>query len=143
MNRTAIPRRGAHAAVLAVVVAGCAPAGPETFPVSGKIVVKSGDLSPFVGKVIEFRSETDPTVRSYSFVEADGSFKLSTMYSARTKSGAVAGLHKGRFPLEGGAGQDDDRPRKKKGVDTKYGTFEKSGWEFQVPVTGEVTLMVE
>jgi hypothetical protein len=144
---TPLTRRGLALASLGLLTAlsitSCTPAGPQTFPVHGKLVAKNGDLKPFVGNMIEFRSESDPTIRSYGQIQPDGSFSLSTVYAAKSLKGAVAGVHKGRFPLD--IDEDaDGRPKKgKRSFDTKIARFELSGWEITVPVTQEIVLTIE
>jgi uncharacterized protein YodC (DUF2158 family) len=127
------------------LLAGCGKPGLETFPVSGKVVLKSGGPAPIAGNVIEFQSETDPTIRSYGMVEQDGSFTLTTLHAGKPLTGAVAGVHKGRYPMEiDGDFDDDGNPRKgKRRLNPKYARFEKSGWVIQVPVSGEVILTIE
>jgi hypothetical protein len=147
MGRLTIRKVAALTGVWAAagLMTGCGKPGLETFPVSGKVVLKGGGPAPIAGNMIEFRSEADPTIRSYGKVEADGSFKLTTLHAAKPVPGAVAGVHKGRYPMEIDGSEDDGgNPIKgKRGLDPKFARFEKSGWEIQVPVAGDVVLTIE
>jgi hypothetical protein len=134
--------RGILPLALCVAMAGCQ-SKPESFPVSGKIVLAKGDVSQFAGNVIEFQSATDPNVRSYGYVGKDGTFKLATLHQAESLPGVVAGRHKGRFPMDVITGPDGQPLKGKGGLDAKLAGFDTSGWVIDVPVEGDVILKVD
>jgi hypothetical protein len=85
-------RRAALLLVLLGIATACqqAPQPPKTYPVKGKVVFLEGG-SPAEG-TIEFRSETEP-LTALAEVQADGTFKLNTLWTTSKLDGAVEGEH--------------------------------------------------
>ena len=121
---------------------GCAPAGPKTHPVSGKVVpAKTEDLKLLAGQSVEFQSTTEPETRGFGQIQPDGSFTISTYRQGVSLSGAIEGTHKVRLMIDPGGEDEDGRPRKRKWTfDRKYTQFANSGWAVTVPTDGEVVL---
>lgn len=62
---------------------------PETHPVNGKVVKKSGEA--FVNSSVEFQSRDDVGQRAVGSIQPDGSFVLKTIAHNVVLDGAVAG----------------------------------------------------
>lgn len=77
-----------------LLVAGCGPAEPSVYPVSG--TVKLGDGKSPAGCVVEFSSQAEATkgLNARGEVAADGTFAVKTTINGKEKVGAVAGPHK-------------------------------------------------
>jgi hypothetical protein len=91
--RIPVPRLAGFALVgLALVGCGAPATVPKTYPVKGRVVYDSAH--PVTAGLIEFRSESDPSLTCRSAIEADGSFTLRTLTeSNQGLDGAVAGAH--------------------------------------------------
>lgn len=70
-----------------LLISGCGPSHPPTYPVVGKVVFENGEACQL--GTIEFRS-LDHLVSARGKIEKDGSFKLSTW---EPDDGAVEGKH--------------------------------------------------
>lgn len=124
------------AVILLLSIAGCGPSGPKTYPVSGKLDLPGGDVSPLAGSTVEIASAADPQVRAAGEIMPDGRFELETLHAGQMRSGALQGEYKARIVLA-----DDDRAtrqRAAKAVAKKYLSFETSGLTVSVPAAGDV-----
>jgi hypothetical protein len=90
---------------LALVVGGCQGAKtPETFPVTGLVQYKDGQL--LREGLVRFSSIQDPLLIATGNVEKDGTFTLSTLTSdGKRIPGAVEGDHRITIELPQGADQ--------------------------------------
>jgi hypothetical protein len=136
----ALNRRLAAALLAATVglFAGCGSDGPKLYPVTAKVVVDGGNVADMVGSTIEAMNEADTTIRASGTIEADGTVVLETLHAGKIRKGAQEGTYQARIILS----DDDTETRRKaaKAVAPKYRNFKTSGWSFQVPPPGEVTL---
>ena len=101
--------------------------GPDTVPVSGKVVFTKGGpvsaLADWSGRV-QFDSLEQPGVRTAGTILEDGSFNVGTNTEKGAKPGAVPGKHRVRLSL------DEDA---KGVVAPKFLDFQKSGIVVTVP----------
>jgi hypothetical protein len=78
-----------------VVGSGCGGSGgsapPKTYPVRGKVFYK-GNL-PFSGGVIQFQSESDPSLTRMGDIEEDGTFSLVTLFQNERLEGTTEGRY--------------------------------------------------
>jgi hypothetical protein len=126
-------------AVLSLVVLashGCAPAGPKTHPVRGKVELAGAESVTLAGSHVEAALATDPTVRASGEILPDGRFALQTLHAGNVLKGAPAGRYQVRI-----VPSDDDR-RARKAVALRFQQFGTSGLTLDVPASGEVTLRV-
>lgn len=124
------------ATLVCLLTAGCGTSEfPETYPVSGTILLPDG--SPLKGGYIEFESVTDPNMRAMGDIGQDGSFASVFTYKSngREVEGLIAGEHRVRFELP--AGDDAEggaTPRRKPPlVETRYRSFDTSKLKFTIP----------
>jgi len=95
--RPSLTRRvslGIAAAWLAwLVAAGCGGSGgtppPKTYRVTGKVYYKGG--LPLPGGVIQFQSQSDPSLTTKGDIGMDGTFELVTLYQNQQLEGATEG----------------------------------------------------
>jgi hypothetical protein len=119
---------------------GCGRDGPETHPVSGRVVVTGGDASQLAGHHIEAVLEGNPTVRASGVIGPDGAFVLETLHAGAVKKGARAGRYQARVvPAEE---SEEGKKLRKPPVAPRHLKFETSGLSFSVPTTDEVKLVV-
>ena len=64
---------------------------PQTYPVTGKVVMSQGQVPP-AGAMIQF-VPNDMELTASGRIEADGRFTLSMLYKGQTLAGATAGPH--------------------------------------------------
>jgi hypothetical protein len=74
---------------------GCSGSGmvgaPKTYPVRGKVFYK-GD-QPLAGGVIQFQSESDPSLTRVGDIEPDGTFSLVTLFQNERLDGTTEGRY--------------------------------------------------
>lgn len=166
-RRSLLIARISSMGLLAAMLAGCG-SSIETHPVRGKVVFEGVNLASLGEAHVEFRLESDPSIRASGPIEPDGSFELTTLHNGQSYPGAMAGTHKARIVIsdydyeepegprdDGGAA--DYRPKAKgfkvakgsKGAKTagppipeKYMSFKSSGFTVEVPPQGAVTFTV-
>ena len=110
-----------------LLIAGCGPREPATFPVEGVAELKG---KPAVGFNVEFSSQEEATkgLNAFGQVQDDGTFKVKTMVNGKEKDGAVAGMHKVVvIPPPSGRG-----PAKIEPVAMRYMDYGTSGLTFEV-----------
>lgn len=109
--------------VLPLLLAGCGSDDPPVYPVTGRVVFRTGP--PVTGGVIEFRPDKGgPAARGK--IEADGRFTLTT----GTRPGAVAGVHKVtlvQLTTDGATARHAATGHGKAVVHPKYAAADKSG----------------
>jgi hypothetical protein len=75
------------------IAAGCGTSGgtlpPTTYPVSGKVFYKGGE--PVSGGVIQFQSESDPSLTHLGDIGPDGTFELITLFQNERLHGTTVG----------------------------------------------------
>lgn len=76
--------------LVCVLIAGCGPAGPKTFPVNGTLLHNG---SPIEGASVTFLSEDGNRVAT-GITDAAGKFSLKTVVGSQMIDGAVPGAHK-------------------------------------------------
>jgi hypothetical protein len=88
---------------VSLIVAGCGqkpPPGPETVPLSGKIVMTKGgsvrDLNDH-GIFIQFECVEQPEMQAFGEILEDGTFTMATQVESRGKSGVIPGTHRVRL----------------------------------------------
>src|SRR5262249_34016871 len=105
-------RSGAVGWALAVVLlSGCGPSLPKTYPVTGKVVDPA--CRPWTGGTIMFQLAADPRVVADGAIGADGTFTLTTKMYGKAKEGAAEGGHSVMAeggPVVGPDGQAGSRP---------------------------------
>jgi len=122
-----------------LLAAGCAPSGPRTYPVSGRIDL-GGDVAVLAGSHVEAVLATDPYVRASGEIQPDGTFTLQSQHGGTIAGGAIEGGYTIRLLLN-----DDDKPRYRKAkaaVAGRFLKFESSGLTLRVPADGPVVLKV-
>jgi hypothetical protein len=93
---------------LSGAAAGCSGSenqGPTTYPVRGKVVLKSG--VPLAGGTIHFHALGGSSLPTLGEIQTDGTFTLETIAEGRKFPGAVAGQHRATVIL---AGSDQSVP---------------------------------
>jgi hypothetical protein len=112
-----------------------------THAVRGKVVVQDGNIKPLVGSSVEFELETDPLVRAYGEIGADGSFELMRLHQGRERSGAVEGTYRVRIVPKS---EDEDVAKweRARPIHPRFEEFKTSGLSFSVPTSGEITVQV-
>jgi hypothetical protein len=77
------------------IAAGCGASGgtppPTTYPVSGKVFYKGGQ--PVSGGVIQFQSDSDPSLTHLGDIGPDGTFELRTLFQSERLQGATVGQY--------------------------------------------------
>ena len=119
---------------LLLALAGCS-SGDGAQPVSGTVAWSGGSLS---GHMVEVASTSDPNVRGFGTIGADGRFTLERLVAGKTASGLQAGSYQARLILN----DEGDGQTKKPNVPSRYLDFKTSGWSVQVPTSGDVALTV-
>jgi hypothetical protein len=64
---------------------------PKTYPVSGKVFYKGG--YPVSGGVIQFQSDSDPSLTRMGEIGPDGTFELVTLFQNERLQGATVGRY--------------------------------------------------
>jgi hypothetical protein len=116
-----------YSPLLLLLLAGCGPAEPATYPVEGVAEVNGKPTEAFT---VEFSSQAPETkgVSARGVVGADGKFKLTTMVNGKEKPGAVTGLHKVVLvPPPSGMG-----PAVVNWVNAKFGDYNSTPLAFEV-----------
>jgi len=114
--------------------AGCSSQGIKTYPVSGKVEVKDGDVAMLTGSTIQLVQEADDTIRPYGNLDASGNFTVKTLHKGEIAQGAPQGKYKARIML--GDESDEGVPsRKGKGnvIHPRFLEFNTSGLYLTVP----------
>jgi hypothetical protein len=141
-------RAGIRGAALAAAVAvlGCGgggggDSGPKTYPVTGKVVVKNGDVNKLRGGLVRFESVADPARKGVGEVEDDGAFVIGSSYNEKPVPGLPEGEYRARIdPKDERGGEGGPRPV----VLPKYRDFATSGLTFTVkPGSNVFTIEVE
>lgn len=119
-----------------LLVVGCGPQHPATYPVTGNVQFDDGE--PVAIGLVEFRSRTKPALNARGKIEADGRFTLGT-YAA--DDGAVLGDHDVSIvqvlasPLPTGGTVKHERDHGA-AIDTKFGDYASSGLSVTVRSDG-------
>lgn len=119
---------------------GCGGSGPEFHQVAGSIELPDGDRTALSGHCVEARLDSDPQVRAYGPIMADGAFTLETLHEGTVRRGAVAGSYDLRIVLS-----DDDAEARRKAASRlpdKVLQFETSGLSLDVPTQSSVVLRI-
>jgi len=134
MQRTFCGSGASLAAGLALLV-GCSSPAIKTYPVSGKIEVKGGDVAQLTGSSLELKSDADENLRPMGNIDAAGNFTVKTIYQGEIVPGAPEGQYTGRIIL---ADPTDEGvpPRKGDPIHRRYLDFRSAGIKFSVP-TGD------
>jgi hypothetical protein len=142
MQKTASLSLGLLVAFASLVVVGCGPSGPTTFPLTGKVVDASGKPIPgLAGCTVEFQSATDHLIHGYGEIKEDGSFTMATQTQGVGKEGVVEGTHQVRIMLN--IEQDEDKPIAGPTIiPLKYTKFETSGITCEVPKDKELVIKI-
>jgi len=111
---------------------GCSDESIKTFPVSGRVEIKDGDVAILTGSGVEFVLEADDTLRPTGNIDASGNFTVKTLHQGEILEGAPEGKYKARIIL---ADPNDDGVPKRKGnpIHPRYYNFDTSGMSFTVP----------
>ena len=89
-----------------ILLAGCGPSLPKTYPVAGKVVDQHG--KPWPGGMITLHAVADSKVIAVGEIGKDGSFTLTTKMYGKEKPGAAEGEHSVSIdtgPVAGADGQ--------------------------------------
>lgn len=136
-------RQGAVIGALILLgLSGCGEKPPKTYPVSGKVVLVDGDVKDLAGCHVEFRLESDPTLRADGVIGPDGHFELQTRPHGKALKGAVEGKHQARIILSSDDDDDGAPKRRQRPINNRFLDFEKSGLSYEVPTPGDITLPV-
>ena len=126
-------------ALLVVGLSGCAekaPEGPETVPLTGKVVfTKGGKISDLADHsvAVQFESVENPQIQAFGTILDDGSFTMVTQVENKGKPGVVPGKHRVRLNT------DDTSARYVNAKFLNYGTF---GTTVTAPPEKDVVLEV-
>lgn len=123
-----------------LLLAGCGSGGPATHAVSGRIVLKGGDIAQLTGSTLEVALSTAPQVRGFGEIKPDGSFQLQSLQSGELRSGVLEGHYTARI-----IPNDDDRStrlRAAKAIAPRYLKFETSGLKVNAPTPDSVVLNI-
>jgi hypothetical protein len=117
---------------IAFFLAGCSSQKIKTHPVTGKVELAGGDVAILTGSSIEFKSETDETLRATGNLDGSGNFSLKTLHQGNIVPGAPEGKYKARIIL--GDESDEGVPKRKGNpVHRRFFDFDSSGLTFTVP----------
>src|SRR5690349_18658304 len=97
-------RRRFGAAVLAACVgmaAGCG--GVRTYPVTGKVTLKGGDVRELFSFQVQLQSEPDGQQKAVADIQDDGTFSVMSNVEGQGRQGAPAGTYKARILPPSGA----------------------------------------
>ena len=141
-TRSQLPARVAAGLLAAglIAAAGCGRGGPETYPVTGRVLHSSGGEAALAGSYVEAVLQGDPTVRASGVIGPDGSFELATLLGGTILEGAREGTYSVRI-----IPNDEDAASTRRAaaaVAPRYLSFETSGLTLRVPPEGEVRLSV-
>jgi len=127
---------------MTVLATGCnSEPAVKTSPVSGKVVVKNGDVKRLAGGFVRLESVADPNVKAVGEIQEDGSFGLGSFSQDRPIGGVPPGEYRAR--VEPRPRDEDGGPAVRKGeVLQKYREFATSGLKYAV-APGENTITVE
>jgi hypothetical protein len=121
--------------------------GPKTYPVSGKVVVKNGDVKKLVGGFVYLQSVADSTLVGSGEINEDGSFGIGTFIKDKPRGGLPEGDYRARVEPPGAdqrENDDDAPPPPKKGdLLPKYQKFDTANLKYTIkagdnPITVEV-----
>lgn len=124
---------------LSIALTGCgakAPDGPETVPMSGKIVfTKGGSVKDLVDHsiAIQFECVEQPKMQAFGAIMEDGTFTMVTQVETKGKQGVVPGTHRVRLNA------DDTAARF---VAAKFLNYATSGLKVTAPAEKDVVLEV-
>lgn len=125
---------------MAVVLSGCGPDLPKTYPVSGRVVLNDGDSGVMTGHYVEAVLEGDPNVRASGVIAPDGTFALDTLHAGTVIKGVQEGKYQVRILR---AEEDDDGKKlKKPPIADRFFRFDASRLSLQVPSADEAILSV-
>ena len=124
------------ATLVCLLTAGCGTSEfPKSYPVSGTILLPDG--TPMKGGHIEFESVTDPNMRAMGEIGQDGTFASVYTYKSNGHevTGLIAGEHRIRFELPGGADNEggEKQQRKPPLIETRYLSFDTSSLTCTIP----------
>jgi hypothetical protein len=98
----------AQASLAWLVGTGCGGSGgtpvPKTYPVTGRVLYKSGQ--PLPGGVLQFQSASDPNLTAKGEIEADGTFELVTLF----QNGQLPGATEGKYHVTVIPRMSDNKP---------------------------------
>jgi hypothetical protein len=125
-------------ALACCLTAGCAEkgVGPETVPLSGKVVfTKGGKVADLADHsvAVQFESVEDPQMQAFGTILEDGSFTMVTQVENKGKPGVVPGTHRVRLNT------DDSSARY---VNPKFLNYSTFGTTVKAPAEKEVVLEV-
>jgi len=131
---------------LLAAAGGCAgDDGPKTYPVSGKVVVKNGELKKLVGGYVRLISIADSKIIGVGEIQDDGTFGIGTFIDGKPRGGLPEGEYRARVEPRGfdQRDSDDQPPPPKKGeLLQKYQKHDVSGLKYSIK-PGENTIVVE
>src|SRR5262245_48089046 len=119
---------------IAILGVGCRGTSIKTYPISGKVEVKDGDVAMLTGSSVQLVQEGDETIRPYGDINASGNFTVKVLYKGDILQGAPAGKYKARIML-GDESNEGVPSRKGKGnvIHPRFLEFDKSGLSIAVP----------
>ena len=128
-----VSRGGAVATALSLfLLVGCSGESVKTHPVVGKVEIVGGDVSVLTGSGVEFRHETDETLRPSGNIDSAGNFTVKTLHQGKIVMGAPEGKYKARIIL--GDESDEGVPKRKGNpIHKRFLEFNTSGLSFTVP----------
>ncbi len=130
----------AAALLAAIGAAGCGSGGKGTYRVQGQIQLAAGDNRLLAGHSLEAALESDPHVRTYGVIDADGHFVLESLLDGVIRQGALPGRYRARLALS-----DDDPELRRQALESipkRFLQFETSGLTLEVPAAAPITLAV-
>jgi hypothetical protein len=114
------------------LLVGCSSQSIKTYPVTGKVEIKDGDVALLTGSSVEFKHETDEYLRPSGNIDSSGSFTVKTLYQGEILQGAPEGKYKARIILADES--DEGVPKRPPNLlHPRFLDFEKSGLSFTVP----------
>src|SRR5262245_49233477 len=83
--------------VLAVVI-GCSRSPTwKGYPVTGKVVLRGGDVAQLAGGYVRFESVADPNVRGVGQIDEDGTFIMGWFFNDKPVAGLLEGTYRAKI----------------------------------------------
>lgn len=113
---------------------GCGPRDPKTYPVSGKVVFKGGDIQKLQGWMVQFQAVAEHDTRANAEIGDGGAFKAVSLVNNHGKEGVVEGEQRVCVV--------NVLQPESKVLNRKFNRFDTSGIIVNVPLEGDLVIEV-